>query len=543
MDLLFFYTPARIQVQSRRGRAEKGALPVGMEEKEKLSKPDRRSRMPEKLASLVRDWRIRTLLPVVLIHLVAFSVLFGFIYRTAIRGVVKDYQQVATSLLDELETYFADSMKRHGVQEVRQIFSRQRRHRTVSLALLSPTGRVTVATDPGRLTEAALAPLVSTSLKEKTAWSGPQGKEPWVTGVRHLTNLPECRGCHSQAGKSLGFVVMQQDIAAPLAAAKARVRQGFIAIATAWVVLLMVMSWLKALVITRPLEQIQKNLKTATPGGKVSKYDLEAMASELQAAILQLLQKEREHENALATSMARAEQLACLGEIAAGLTHEIKNPLAAVMAALETVIQDTEKGNVCQREILVQMLRELERAHGTLDRLLTLARPVKPRRVNVDLAKLLREMAVLFEPWARRRNIAFELCIPQPLPTLKADPDLLSQLWVNLVTNAFQATPQKGLITVSATPFPQGDGVVVVISDSGCGIPPENLGRIFEPFFTTKEGGTGLGLPMVRQIVSQHGGTVRIDSQPGKGTQVVVLLPTQGQKKTEEAESGTGLAG
>ncbi|MEW5877259.1 MAG: ATP-binding protein [Acidobacteriota bacterium] len=525
-----------------RVRGEGLRLRGDMQEQGEAKKPDGNHRIAEKLASLVRDWRIRTLLPVILIHLVAFTALFGYIYRHAIHGVVNDYQQIATSLLNEVEAYFADSMKLHGSQEVRQIFTRQRHYRTISLALLDPSGRVTISTDPTGLPQGELAALVAKSLKEKTAWSGPQGEELWVTGVRRLENLPECRRCHNQEGETLGFVVMRQDISVPLRAAQGRVRSGFAVIATVWLGLLIVMSWLKALVIARPLEQIQESLQAATPGGKVSKYDLEAMAAELQATILQLLRKEQEHENALASSMARAEQLACLGEMAAGLTHEIKNPLAAVMAALETLVQDAKRGEAPQPEILAQMLRELQRAHGTLDRLLTLARPAKPQRVKVDLAKLLREMATLFEPRARRRNITFEVRIPRALPTLEADPDLLSQLFINLVTNAFQATPPNGAIMVSATPFPQGDGVAVMVSDNGCGIPKENLPRVFEPFFTTKEGGTGLGLAIAQQIASQHGGTIRIDSQPGQGTQVLVLLPVQVQRTTEEPQDGIGPA-
>lgn len=538
MFLHFCKKPATITEEVCGG----GASPRGMEKKERATPPTHRWRMPEKLASLARDWRIRTLLPVILIHLAAFSALFGYIYRTAIRGVVSDYQQVATSHLDEVEAYFADTTEPHSIQEIRQIFNRHRQHQSVNLAFLDPSGRVMVATDPASFPATNLAALVAGGLKEKTAWTNPRGDEPLVTGLRRLENRPQCRRCHSQAGEILGFVVMQQNVSAPLAAAKGRVKNGLIAIAAVWVALLVLMSWLKTLVIARPLEQIQESLKAATPGGLASKHDLEAMAAELQATILQLLRKEQEQQKLVATSMARAEQLACLGEMAAGLTHEIKNPLAAVMAALETLVQDTDQGNRPQREILAQMLRELQRAHSTLDRLLTLARPPKPRQVKLDVAKLLREMAVLFEPRARRRNINFELRIPQPLPTLEADPDLLSQVVVNLVTNAFQATPTHGTITVSATPFPEGDGVAIMVADTGCGIAPQDLSRVFEPFFTTKEGGTGLGLPIVRQIVSQHGGTVRINSESGRGTQVLVLLPVKAQAASQEVGSGLGPA-
>lgn len=487
-----------------------------------------------------RDWRIRTLVPVLLIHVLAFSGLFTFIHRTATRGVVSDYQQVASVLLDEVEGFFEESMEAHGTEEIARVFSRHRRSPNVSFALADADGTLVVPPGGGSFRENPLRPLMEQSFSARTAWD-PRARETGVvTGVRRLANLASCRSCHGSSQETLGFLIMSQDVSAPLRAARARVRTGFAAIVGAWVVLLAAMAWLKALVITRPLEQIQQTLKTAVVDGTAPPHDLETMAAELQGAIQALLRQEEEQRQTLAASMARAEQLACLGEIAAGLTHEIKNPLAAVMAALETLLTDTQPPSPPPRELLAQMLRELRRTHETLDRLLTLARPATPRRVPVDVAKLMGEVATLFHPRASRRGIAFEVRCPQPLPTIQGDPNLLSQVLVNLLTNAFQATPPKGSISLSAAPFPQGDGVALMVSDTGSGIRAEDLPRVFEPFFTTKEGGTGLGLPIVRQIVTQHGGSVRIHSEPGKGTRVVVLLPVRPPLASSEVVVGPG---
>src|SRR5581483_7175085 len=115
------------------------------------------------------------------------------------------------------------------------------------------------------------------------------------------------------------------------------------------------------------------------------------------------------------------------------------------------------------------------------------------------------------------------------------DPAMVSQLIVNLLTNALQATERGGRVDIYVTAFPQRDGVALVIADTGSGIAAEHLERIFDPFFTTKDDGTGLGLAICRQIVTQHGGTITIESESGKGTRVVVLLPNTRVEDMEES--------
>ena len=118
----------------------------------------------------------------------------------------------------------------------------------------------------------------------------------------------------------------------------------------------------------------------------------------------------------------------------------------------------------------------------------------------------------------------------------------MAQLLVNLLTNSLQATDRGGRVSVAVAPFPLRDGIILAVSDTGKGIPAEDLERIFDPFFTTKEDGTGLGLAICRQIVEQHGGTITVESEPGKGTRVVALLPDLRGSESEEVD-GVAAAG
>ena len=131
----------------------------------------------------------------------------------------------------------------------------------------------------------------------------------------------------------------------------------------------------------------------------------------------------------------------------------------------------------------------------------------------------------LLDARARSRAVRLSVYVVPDLPSLELDSDLVIQVVVNLVTNALDAVKDGGNVRVVVEPFPARDGVALVVSDDGEGIPEKARARIFEPFFTTKHGGTGLGLPLCLRIVEQHGGTITVESEPGKGTTFVVLFP------------------
>lgn len=481
------------------------------------------------LDRLARDWRLRTLVPVIVIHVVGFLGLSLFIYTMATRGIVGDYQKVAQVVLEEADAYFNDSMTEHRATELFRLIDRHNASRRVTFGICNREGTLVAGQLPSFLGPQAIQQLLHRGEAGGMAWLTVTEPEAWLTGVRVLRNGPACQTCHAKNTPILGYVLMSQNISEPLSDAKKRVRTAIASIALVWFLLLLVMHRLKTLVIARPLAQMQRTLGQASAQQQLPFQDLDAMARQVQETIWQLLRRAREEREVITASMARVEQLACLGEIAAGLTHEIRNPLAAIMAALETILEEPGMGTLPQRTVLVQMHKELKRVHSTLDRLLSLARPPQPHRVPVELEKLLVEVSTLFTPRAHRRKIQFSLEVDKPLPTVRADPNLLTQAFMNLLTNAFQAVAPNGKVWLKATPFPQRDGVAVIVEDDGPGIPPENLPRIFDPFFTTKEGGTGLGLPIVRQIVTQHGGEVTVDSQPGAGTRVLVLLPCEGR--------------
>lgn len=221
-------------------------------------------------------------------------------------------------------------------------------------------------------------------------------------------------------------------------------------------------------------------------------------------------------------AVKRAEQLAAVGRLAAGIAHEIRNPLAAISGSIELLAQSLDHQRSEDRELMSIVLREVERLNGLITQLLEFARPRTLELARVDLGSLLGEIVRVFAHDKRLGEAAVELDAPSLF--IDADPEKLRQVMWNLLRNAAEAAPGQPIaVAVAAEPRV----VRLTVRDRGAGIPAEHRERLFEPFFSTKEGGTGLGLATVHRIVEEHGGSIEIECPPSGGTLVVVRLPRE----------------
>ncbi len=239
------------------------------------------------------------------------------------------------------------------------------------------------------------------------------------------------------------------------------------------------------------------------------------------------------------TEMVQAEHLATMGELAAGVAHEIRNPLAGIAGAIEIISKDFPKDHP-DREILEDLRQEVRRIEKVLNDLLTYARPKAPQFGMADLKDTVARTLQFARQQIGNKNVDFSIQIPSPLPRFRMDPEQLHQVLLNLVLNGIQALGQEGKVTIQArvlrgsgTPN-RPDQVEISVSDTGGGISREQLERIFRPFYTTKRGGTGLGLSLCRRIISQHGGTLTAESEVGKGSRFIIHLPMR--EAVEEAQ-------
>lgn len=228
------------------------------------------------------------------------------------------------------------------------------------------------------------------------------------------------------------------------------------------------------------------------------------------------------------------ERLAAAGQLAANVAHEINNPIGVIIARLDLILMDAEIYNLPREliEDLQVMKRHSERISRTTRGLLSFSRPPQTGVNLIDMESLIRDTVGWLEGQFSRKGIVFVLNLA-PLGMVKGNGEELQQVLVNLLTNARDAMPRGGTITVQAKALSRGNMIRVDIIDTGVGIPEEHMEKLFDPFFTTKgkDLGTGLGLPISFRIIREHGGTIRVASQPGQGSRFSIFLPCQASDK------------
>ena len=234
----------------------------------------------------------------------------------------------------------------------------------------------------------------------------------------------------------------------------------------------------------------------------------------------------------LQEATARKEKLLALGHLAAGVAHEVRNPLSSIKGLAKYFAERTPADGEAHQLALV-MAREADRLNRVVSELLELVRPAHLKYQSVDLNEVITHSLQLVSQDAASRAISLKFIAQPALCRIQADPDRLKQVLLNLYLNAIHAIGRDGVITVAVREC--GDGrVKVSVADSGKGMTAEQLQAIFTPYFTTKADGTGLGLAVVQNIVEQHGGTIDAESTPGKGALFTLYLPVNGQQKDEQ---------
>jgi signal transduction histidine kinase len=241
-------------------------------------------------------------------------------------------------------------------------------------------------------------------------------------------------------------------------------------------------------------------------------------------------QSHSQQVKALEAEVAHGERLSALGNMAATVAHEIRNPLNSVSMGLHRLkrefrpTRDEEK----YAHFIELMRAEVQRLNSIVEEFLSLARPLEIKREAVRIDALLQEMAALTEDDARAARVQIRVVVPHGLPTAEVDRNYLKQVLLNLVLNGIQSMPRGGSLTLEAKAA--GGTMDVIVADTGEGIPKEILPRIFEPYFTTKTRGVGLGMTIARRIVEAHGGTLTVDSTVGQGTRFRITIPITRQE-------------
>jgi len=267
------------------------------------------------------------------------------------------------------------------------------------------------------------------------------------------------------------------------------------------------------------------------PSGKVIGYTLGLVRDDLGHVIgASMYFKDLTRVEQLEERERLRDRLAAVGEMAAAIAHEVKNPLAGieVMAGL---LRRKIAGLPDAQALLTDIIGEAKMANAIVQEVLEFVRPIRLEVDHTVVREAVQAAVQLADMKVRRGDIAVDVRVPEALPLIQGDRYQLTQLFTNLLTNAYEAMEGHGRITISAADVVISDGlddragVLVEVADDGPGMPPELAERVFKPFFTTKPQGSGLGLAIVRKIVDAHDGSIDLRTAPGRGTTIRVTLP------------------
>jgi signal transduction histidine kinase len=294
-----------------------------------------------------------------------------------------------------------------------------------------------------------------------------------------------------------------------------------------------------AVLIQRPMLELQQKMALIGRGNLDvsvsfcrSNDEIGDLGRNFNYMMQQLRESRLEIEKMHRTQMSRAEHLATLGELATGLAHEIRNPLAGIAGVIEIIGRDLPESSPA-RAMVKDVRLEINQINRILTDLLETARPHPPQMMRSNLNTTVEHAVMLARQQVLSRPIRIELQPSLNLPEVEHDSDQIHQVVLNLLLNAVQAIDSNGSVTV--TVGTRRDCASIAVTDTGRGMTAQQQAQIFRPFFTTRPDGTGLGLPLVRRIVDEHNGQIAVTSEPGKGSTFEVLLPFAHRTEPVEA--------
>jgi len=374
-----------------------------------------------------------------------------------------------------------------------------------------------------------------------------------LRSLRPILNRPECFGCHAPDQKLNGVLEVDVSMTETQEQVK-RLRKTMIVWAIAITACLAVLlSVLLSKLVTTPITELMNTMAKAEEGldvrAKVSTEDeLGRLAHSFNSMIIKLNKTKKKVEKLHYEQMRKADRLATVGEMAAGIAHEIKNPLTGIAGVIQILGRDLEAEDP-RRKIIKEVLEQIDRLDKAVKNLLSFARPPVPNLTLVNVNEVMEKITAFLVPQFNKNGVKVYKEYMPGIPEISGDPELLQQVFLNIILNGVQAMPEGGEMRIKTgidvvpgyvlsrpgAAEDQDDAgelrgagqevVSISISDTGKGIISENTTKIFTPFFTTRQQGTGLGLSITQKIVEQHGGGITVESEPGAGATFIIHLP------------------
>lgn len=484
---------------------------------------------------LAASLRARVFLPFALLFAVSIGVMVLAAVEMLGRDLERSVQRRAELFIHVAADGLTAAMVHSGAEALPQILSVVNEHldEIISVSLLRSDGTVVSSSDRTLL---ETRPWLQLPSGEGTVVV-PVDRSQYAV-VRPLENEGRCTRCHGDVSRINGYLDARFS-RRPVQAAKTLLAQKLSAAAVpSFLLLLAITWWLLGREVVGPLRRLVDSMRRAEAGQMEVKADegrpdeLGVAARGFDATLAALRSSTAELEVVYAERMVRADRFAAVGEMATGLAHEIKNPLAGLSGALELLAEDltgTPKG-----EVVAEMRHQVDRLTRTMEGLLHFARPTRAHMRRVEVSDVLENVLFLVEQQCKKAPIAVKWRAEPALPPVHGDPAQLEQVFLNVCLNACQAMNGGGG-TLTVDSFLRDGRVIVQIADTGPGIPPDVRPHVFTPFFTTRRDGNGLGLAISARIVVEHGGQIEFTCPVEGGTLFSVSLPVDAAREQAAA--------
>jgi two-component system, NtrC family, sensor kinase len=438
-------------------------------------------------------------------------------------------------LLHTVENSIYNTMHLGNVQDVGSILAMVGQHnQLVGVRIFHPHGVILRSSNPAEVgrTVSANDYKLYQSPKNYAIFDFPPHGEV-LSMVKPIYNEAACYPCHGNKVRVIGILNINYSLNRTKMQMFEATRIFIVSSVAITVFLAIAISFILLKFVKRPLDSIIDNMSRVENGDLTVRIDYDGkdeigrLITSFNSMVDRLHAAKKELEQYHFQQMERADRLASIGEMAAGIAHEIKNPLAGISAAV-TIIKDDLGHTDPRSEILSEVLQQVQRLDKTVNDLLFFGKPSMPELTCIDINDIIDKTLKFASQHRGVRNIDKRLELGSGLPAVYADGKQMQQVFLNIILNAFQAMANGGTLTISTSLVSRQERLFVRIdvADTGPGIPPQVLEKIFTPFFTTKAQGTGLGLAICCKLVNLHNGSIRVSSNDIQGTVFTVELPS-----------------
>lgn len=474
---------------------------------------------------------------VILLNILLMAIGIGIFTLINVRReqlhLIESNQETAAILLSTIEKSIFTAMQNGDSAQVQQILEViGKNNRLLNLRIFHPDGTILKSANPHEIGR-RVPPADYNIFKEGRSEGSfrVNGREA-LSVIRPIQTDERCYLCHGVGRRVVGVLNMNFDLNETFKLLHESANVSF----SSMIILISIFSIGITVILLRfvrqPIQAMCEKMSQVENGDLSVRLDprsldeIGKLMGSFNSMVDTLEKTKKELEQFHFQQMERADRLAAVGEMSTGIAHEIKNPLACISGAI-SVLADEYDQNDPRREVVTKVLEQISRLDKTATDLLAFGRPGSPEFTLIDINDLLKKTLFFVAQHPEARNVERILELTRDLPPVRIDIKQIQQVFFNIIINAIQSMPQGGLLTIASDLVhrDEGDFVRITIQDSGKGIDPAIIEKIFTPFFTTKTQGTGLGLPICRQLIEHNQGKIEVLSQLETGTTFSIFLP------------------